>query len=161
MSQLDLRDLVDVDPQEENERYLTEQLITYIGNKRGLLSFVGHGLERVKRHLGRRKLVAFDAFSGSGVVSSYLKQHSSYIIANDIERYAEVISRCYLSNRSEVDWAGLCEALDWINGILTSAPLRTGFIAELYAPNDDANIKPGERVFYTRRNASTLTLSGS
>jgi adenine-specific DNA-methyltransferase len=153
---LELRDLVDVEPQEEDERYLTEQLITYIGNKRGLLSFIGHGLDRVKRRLGRRKLVAFDAFSGSGVVSRYLKQHSSHIIANDIERYAEVIGRCYLSNRSEIDWAGLSEAYDWISSVLTSAPLRRGFIAELYAPEDDVNIKPGERVFYTRRNAEYL-----
>jgi adenine-specific DNA-methyltransferase len=34
--------------------------------------------------------------------------------------------------------------------------LAPGFIAELYAPQDDDNIRPGERVFYTRRNAIFL-----
>ena len=38
---LELRDLVDVEPQEEDERYLTEQLITYIGNKRGSCPLLG------------------------------------------------------------------------------------------------------------------------
>ena len=33
---------------------------------------------------------------------------------------------------------------------------RRGFIAENYAPLDDDNILPGERVFYTRRNAEFI-----
>ena len=35
----------------ENERYLTEQIITYIGNKRALLDFIGGAVVSVKKDL--------------------------------------------------------------------------------------------------------------
>ncbi|RPJ03489.1 MAG: DNA modification methylase, partial [Spirochaetaceae bacterium] len=34
-----------------------------------------------------------------------------------------------------------------------------GFISELYAPKDDSNIRQGERVFYTTRNANFLDIA--
>ena len=37
----------------ENPRYLSEQLITYIGNKRNLLGFIGDGLAIVQKRLGK------------------------------------------------------------------------------------------------------------
>ena len=36
---------------------------------------------------------------------------------------------------------------------IDAGPLTPGFISELYAPADDRDIKAGERVFYTTRNA--------
>jgi adenine-specific DNA-methyltransferase len=42
--------------------------------------------------------------------------------------------------------AGMLQALD-------GKPPEEGIISRLYAPRDDENIKPGERVFYTSRNA--------
>lgn len=33
---------------EEDPRFLTEQIVTYLGNKRSLLHFLGTGLEQVK-----------------------------------------------------------------------------------------------------------------
>ena len=35
----------------ENEKYLTTQIITYIGNKRSLLGFIGDAVEEVKKRL--------------------------------------------------------------------------------------------------------------
>jgi adenine-specific DNA-methyltransferase len=129
--------------------------VTYIGSKRRLIPFIDVGVERVRARLGKSKLVIADLFSGSGASSRYFKQHSSHLIVNDLESYARVLSECFLSNRSE-----LCEPeLAEIHRRLASRieeEFAPGFIAELYAPRDDENIRAGERVFYTRRNASFL-----
>lgn len=63
----------------ENKKYLTQQIITYIGNKRSLLSFIGNSVELVKQELNKDKLDIFDVFSGSGIVSRFFKQYSDNI----------------------------------------------------------------------------------
>lgn len=60
----------------EHPAYLTDQLITYIGNKRGLLPFIGSGLTRARQLIGRDEVTFLDLFAGSGVVSRYAKQVS-------------------------------------------------------------------------------------
>jgi adenine-specific DNA-methyltransferase len=140
----------------ENPDYLGRQLITYLGNKRALLDFIGRGVSIVKARLGKDKLDCLDAFSGSGAVARYLKGHSRLLIANDLERYSEVINSCYLANRSELDMDGLRERHRELVSRLSSEPLGPGFISRLYAPADDSDIKPGERAFYTSRNAAYL-----
>jgi len=143
-------------PIAEDPAYLSRQLITYIGNKRALLGHIGIAVERVKRRLGKSRLRVFDAFSGSGVVSRYLKAHASLLISNDFEDYAAVIARCYLRNRSTVDFSAISEMVAEFNRKVSTEPLPPGFIEELYAPKDDANITRGDRVFYTRENARRL-----
>ena len=140
----------------ENPDYLSRQLITYIGNKRALLGRIGGAVESVKSRLGKDKLAIFDAFSGSGVVSRFFKAHASLLVSNDIEGYAAVIARCYLSNKSEVDYAAVREMVDEMNDRVDNAPLPTGFIEELYAPKDESRITKEDRVFYTKRNARRL-----
>ncbi len=81
---------------QEQSEYLTQQLITCIGNKRNLLGFISQALVGVKKSLGKDKLVLLDLFSGSGVVSRFFKQHSQKLISNDLELYANFINRCYL-----------------------------------------------------------------
>jgi adenine-specific DNA-methyltransferase len=113
-------------PIAEDPDYLTRQLITYIGNKRTLLGHIGIAVERVKQRLGKGKLRVVDLFSGSGVVSRYLKAHASLLISNDIEDYATVISRCYLRNRSTVDFRALSEMISELNTKVTSEPFPPG-----------------------------------
>ena len=137
----------------ESEAYLTEQIITYIGNKRSLLSFIGTAINLVKEKLGKDKLDIIDIFSGSGVVSRFFKQYAKKLYSNDLEDYCYTINRCYLSNRSNIDFAALGSYYDVIKRTLDTEPLKTGFISEMYAPADDQNIQKGERVFYTTRNA--------
>ena len=140
---------------EESSAYLTEQILTYLGNKRALLPFLGAGVEMVKNALGKARISFFDAFAGSGIVSRYMKRHACRIVANDLERYSEVINRCYLTNRSTVDEKDLDAAFRaW--STYTQTHLAPGFISNLYAPKDDAHIRKGERVFYTRENAILL-----
>ena len=56
-------------PAGEDPRFLQEQIITYLGNKRRLLDFIGRAVAQVRKRLGGRKLRCFDAFAGSGIVS--------------------------------------------------------------------------------------------
>jgi adenine-specific DNA-methyltransferase len=136
----------------EKKEYLTRQLITYIGNKRALLDFIGEGIQKVQKKLNKNKLKIFDVFSGSGIVARYCKQFADLLIANDIEQYSTVINQCYLSNENEINISRLRDYYHDIIQQVNEKPVK-GIIAELYAPFDDNNIQQNERVFYTSRNA--------
>jgi len=140
----------------EDPDYLSRQLVTYIGNKRALLGNIALALGRVAERIGPRKLRALDAFAGSGVVSRFLKAHCAYLASNDIEDYAGVLARCHLANRSAVDLGALAASVAELNAGVDTAPLPRGFIEDLYAPADEANITTRDRVFYTRANARRL-----
>ena len=136
----------------ENPAFLKEQILTYLGNKRSLLDFIERGVNAAKSELGRDKISCADIFSGSGVVARYLKRHASFLAANDLELYSQISNRCYLANANAEFLADLrCEYENLTREI--SRNLRAGFIAELYAPANDDKILPGERAFYTRKNA--------
>ncbi len=138
----------------ENEEYLTNQIITYIGNKRILLNFIGDVIKIVKKELKQEKIIAFDVFSGSGIVSRYLKQHSYVLYSNDLEGYAKTINSCYLLNKSEIDDKELEKWYKYlINNLTDDKLISDGFIRRLYSPKDDKHIKKNERAFYTVRNA--------
>lgn len=139
----------------ESESYLREQLITYIGNKRALLPFIGRAVHQVRQIIGEQRIRTADIFSGTGVVARLLKQYSSHILANDLETYSSITNNCYLRNQSETDWARLQGVLQDISSRIES-DLSAGWITELYAPKNDDAIEMGERVFYTRGNAVYL-----
>ncbi len=139
----------------DNEKFLTEQIITYIGNKRSLLDFIGEAVEKTQKDLKKDKLKIVDLFSGSGIVARYLKKYSSTLITNDLEDYSYTINKCYLSNKSEIDFDELISYYNLLKEQLDNK-LDTGFISEMYAPDDSDNIKMGERVFFTKRNANYI-----
>lgn len=137
----------------ENQNYLTKQLITYLGNKRSLLSFIGQGLDEIKSRLGSDMVSFADVFSGSGIVSRYLKKDAKYILSNDLEGYCKTIAECYLANPDIPTLEG------YYNDILShmrSNPVSDGFVRRLYSPHDKDNIAAGERVFYTPENAEYI-----
>ena len=140
----------------ENPDYLSRQLITYIGSKRALLGEIGRAVEQVKRRLGKQRLRAMDVFAGSGVVSRFLKAHTTLLVSNDIEDYAAVSARCFLRNRSTVDMAAIQSLVADLNWRVEREEFPPGFIEELYAPRDENHITPQDRVFYTRANARRL-----
>jgi adenine-specific DNA-methyltransferase len=127
-------------------------LITYIGNKRALLGFIGNGVKIVQKKLGKTKLRIFDVFSGSGVVSRFFKQYSNLLITNDLEKYAALINQCYLTNARSINIKELKSIYRYLVNNAENN-LQSGIIRESYAPQNENDIKVDDRVFYTIRNA--------
>ena len=140
----------------EDPIYLSTQLITYIGNKRALLGHIARMIAIIKKRLGRKTLRAFDVFTGSGIVSRFLKAHSEFIVVNDLEDYAAAIGRCYLQNKTEVDTIYLDRIVADMNRRIKNDAIEPGFIREFYAPKDENQIEKGDRCFYTVENAERI-----
>ena len=49
----------------ESKEYLSEQIITYLGNKRSLLKEIEKEIIKIKKKLKKEKIVSCDLFSGS------------------------------------------------------------------------------------------------
>ncbi len=133
----------------ENGSFLTTQIITYLGNKRKLLDHIAFEVDRILQEMGVEKAIICDLFSGSGVVARKLKQYSSRLYVNDLEKYSYIINDCYLTNRCDFNEDFYQDCLSKI----LSYPDVEGVITQNYAPQNDNYIKDGERVFYTHRNA--------
>lgn len=142
----------------KDEHFLKNQIITYIGNKRSLLNNIHDELLIIKKDLDKEHLVCLDLFSGSGVVARLLKQHSSKVIANDLEAYSKVINDCYLTNRSDFDESKYQYYLTKLNEALERDVVKTPLVSLHYAPLDDENIQMGERAFYTTQNARRIDI---
>ncbi len=136
----------------ENNEFLTSQIITYIGNKRSLIGNIEKEIQEISKATGKRKLVCADLFSGSGIVARMLKQYSKRLIVNDLENYSRVLNECYLTNVSKFSEVQYNELLAQIEESCAKRKIK-GIITKNYAPADDNNIQPGERVFYTHENA--------
>lgn len=139
----------------ENPKYLTDQIITYIGNKRSLLPFISEAVRYVKNELSKDKISCLDMFAGSGIVSRMLKSHSSVLMSNDLETYSRVSSECYLSNKEDLVFSDLKSILNDLKNNIKNEPVE-GFITEMYSPRDESNITEEDRVFYSRRNATYI-----
>lgn len=140
-------------PKEENQEYLTDQIMYYLGNKRKLLNEIKKEVIIVQKDLKKKKMVCLDLFSGSGVVSRLLKQYSSKIIANDLEPYSKVVNECFLSNESEFNIDLFKKYLNLINKKINKKPITNGLIRKNYSPKNDKKIKKNDRTFYTNENA--------
>lgn len=136
--------------------FFTSHLITYIGNKRRLLPFLYREFLQIRRKIGKRKLVTLDGFAGSGAVARLLKAFSSELHVNDFEDYTETLNKTYLANRSEIDVEKLAGYIEWLNSRKLAFSKKPGFIEKNYAPKNDNEIRHGERVFYTNRNAKII-----
>lgn len=137
------------------DEFLVSHLITYIGNKRKLLSFIDNAIYDIRKEISKSKATIFDGFSGSGCVSRIFKYDAEHLYVNDIEAYSNTINKCYLSNRTEVDFNKITKYIDELNAHRLDENIP-GFIEKNYAPKSDNDIKNGERVFYTNRNAKII-----
>lgn len=154
----DVFSAVDADvPLQENPDFLSKQLITYLGNKRAFRRNLERAIMDVRQRLGGRKISSLDLFAGSGFVSRLLKRHSTFVMANDLERYAEVVNRCFLTNYNVELQTEVTKIVKSLNHRADSGEsIDDGFIRTMYSPVDDRNIALGERVFYTNDNARRL-----
>ena len=112
----------------ENQDFLTEQIITYIGNKRSLLDFITKGIQIVQKRLNKEKLDIFDVFTGSGIVARHCKQFSHFLLVNDLEKYAAITGECYLSNKNEINMPVLKDIYNELLANMENNPLNTSII---------------------------------
>lgn len=149
---------------QENQEYLRSQLITYIGNKRALLNFIEKGVRIVQKKLNKEKLDCLDIFSGSGIVSRFLKQYSSTLVANDLEKYSYVTNKCYLANKNSLKIEKLKEEharlILNVRKKMEDKNLEIpGFITKLYSPKNEKNIQKQDRCFYTNYNSRYIDIA--
>ena len=78
------------------EKYLSGQIITYMGNKRKLLPVIGELVDKIQMELGR-SLTIGDGFAGSGIVSRLLKTKAAELYTNDLAGYSRTLNTCYLA----------------------------------------------------------------
>lgn len=135
--------------------YLSEQIITYIGNKRKILP----NIEVALNQTGLKKYHFLDLFSGSGIVSRLAKSHSASIITtNDLEYYSAILNKVFLRN-NEGNKEEFEDAKETIDSLTKKFELIYGkesvgnWVTSNYAPKDDNNIQKDERCFYTHENA--------
>jgi len=135
------------------QKFLKKHLITYLGNKRGLLDGINEEIIKIKKLLDKETLSSFDGFSGSGVVARLLKYHSNIVYANDLEDYSYIINKAYLSNPTEEEKELINSWIDRLNNMKYNVK---GIISNNYSPKDDKNIKKEDRTFYTNENARII-----
>ena len=130
--------------------FVLQPMFTYLGNKRKLLEFIEGVVTDVKNATGKDKLRVLDGFTGSTVVARMLASHASEIHTNDLEYYSWVAAKCFLERPTEEQAARVRAHIEHMNSIQEFVP---GIIADMYAPRDTQNVKPGERCFFTHENA--------
>ena len=136
--------------------YLKSQLITYIGNKRSLLPFIESAFSQTLKKHNLTKPHMLDLFAGSGVVSRLMKLSASFVWSNDIEKYSEIVSKCFLKNPSDFQRPELDRYADIVKAHAADSNGADGFVRRLYAPRDPSNIEKDDRVFYTVENAEII-----
>lgn len=167
-----------------NEPYLTEQIITYLGNKRKLLNSIHKTIDNIlvndkdlKIRFDEGKAICYDAFSGSGIVSRLLRKMGFIVNANDLESYAQPINKAFLEfnkddaeiiftpvyiwlsttyNLSSNETSHYSKVIDLLNRVDL---VVTPYFSKHYAPANTANPDfENERLFYTQENAKKLDI---
>ena len=155
----------------EEDIFFKKQILTYMGNKRKFLQKIDDIITMVKNELGEKNINIGEGFSGSGIVSRLLKNRvmSDYdkpikkFYVNDIAGYSKTLNKCYLTSTgdlSEYDQICLNTYIEEINNFMDDPKEEDDkinyFVSRNWAPNDDSDIKEGERVFFTNNNANRI-----
>ena len=140
------------------EDYYKKQVITYLGNKRKFISKIDEVIKRIKLDLGVEKINIGEGFSGSGVVSRLFKNRvkGGLFYVNDLSSYSKILNECYLSDIDELSKDELIYLQDVLKTMKKYVKIQNTyvpFISKYWAPKDDDNILPGERVYFSRKNA--------
>lgn len=167
------------------QSYLTDQVITYLGNKRKLLKFIDDSVEDIIKNdleLSKKKksdISFFDIFSGSGIVARYANKKGYTVYANDLEIYSSVINitmlnitpkeaqkKCLhaiktinktLKENIPEDGDSYQNLISYLNNLVRPRNNDSLYFSIHYAPKDTNNPDfHNERLFYTQENALWL-----
>jgi adenine-specific DNA-methyltransferase len=143
------------DKQHQSNDFLKQQLITYMGNKRKLLTHIDDIITHVQNQLGGRTISFADPFSGSGVVSrlALASGRVHHLLTNDLALYAHTCNLCYLRTPTNHTRTLIHALIDTANALPDPTSTEDLWIARFWAPADDTHIIEGERCYFTRENA--------
>ena len=139
-----------------SDKYLTKQIITYMGNKRKLLHKISEIVDTLEKK-EKRKLTIGDGFSGSGVVSRLFKQKASKLYSNDIAGYSQTLNKCFLSNLCDDELNELEKYIQTANKHAEKKPKKYShpFVSKHWAPNNE-EIAKDERAYFTCENGKRI-----
>lgn len=127
--------------------YIVSNIITYIGNKRKLLTSIDDIINDILVD-NPDFSTCLDAFSGSGIVSRYLRYKGFRVYANDLEDYTVPLNKAFLTQTEDPLEQSDYELLNSLTS--TTAP----YFSKYYAPQDTQNPDlDNERLFFSHENA--------
>ena len=144
-------------------KYLKENLIAYIGNKRRLVPFIENVFLDI---LDKDKNIktALDLFAGSGSVSRLLKTLDLEVYSNDWEYYSYILNYAHIRINIEdtknmfIHTGGLQNTIETINNI-DRIKNKDRYISKFYSPKNDYNPDlKNERLFYTQYNGTKIDI---
>lgn len=126
----------------------------YIGGKSNLLNDINNVITQRMVNVN----TVIDIFSGSGVVSSFLKENNYNIIGNDIMYFSYVLSRGTTALNQIPTFAnlGIVNPIEFLNNLEianTDINLADCFIYQNYSPHDDV-----ARMYFQNENAIKIDI---
>ena len=140
------------------DNYYTEQIITYMGNKRKFINRINDIISHLEENEGR-KLSFGDGFAGSGIVSRLFKNRASHLYTNDISGYSRTLNECYLSNFTLDELNTIEKYIITANHHADSKTIKyaSPFVHGRWSPLNDL-IKENERVYFTADNGERIDI---
>lgn len=136
-----------------NDTFTLQKMITCIGNKRKLYTFIEKIIETdILPKLEKQKINILDGFAGSSVISRSLSQYCNKIYSNDLEKYACVMASCFLKTPTKQQKVMIITHINRMNILAKNGPYHEGIITKNYSPKDTFNVQKDERCFYTHKN---------
>lgn len=113
----------------ELKRICEYPLMRYMGSKYKLLPWIGETLQSIEFQS------AFDAFSGSGVVSYLLKSMNKKVYSNDFLNFPSLISKALIENNSiRLDEVDICDLVN--EDVLSDDFIQKTFNDVFYTPDE-------------------------
>ena len=144
-------------------KYLKENIIAYIGNKRRLLPFIENAFFDILKEDNNIK-TALDLFAGSGIISRLLKTLNLEVYSNDWEYYSYILNYAHIyidikdTKNMFAHTGGLQNTIEMLNNI-NKIKDKDRYISKYYAPQNDNNPDlKNERLFYTQYNATKIDI---
>ena len=136
--------------------YYSEQIITYMGNKRKIIPHIEGIIQIVKADLDKSYLDMGDGFSGSGIVSRLFKNHAALLYTNDLAGYSKTVNNCYLSTPDKKTTDIISLYIASANAFVNSKNnIEKKFIQLHWSPKGEI-IEEGERAYFTRENGRRI-----
>ena len=149
------------------EEYFTKQILTYMGNKRTFLHQIDLIISFIKSELGENNINIAEGFTGSGIVTRLFKnrvmgdysQEYKNLYVNDMAGYSKTLNECYLTSLKDLntdDFENIGLHFKKLKKFLSTKNNPNPFISKYWSPQNDNNIKEGERAYYTHKNACNI-----